>query len=259
MGMPRFFLAGQVVFLAGLSCVFGADASVTDGSDIPEKLMAFEAIVAEDRAELFAQDAATSTNAPISVPSLTNAAPGKSSGVQRPPMTKKQKFMQAMTALKINATRGEYTYAILSAESLALVDKSAAAQAALKDLITEFQALRSAQEAEAAKDVNKVLADATTAVLAAKDAKDLDATLMEIGEAMGRNHHGAFISANLVDADHFVKDWQTYLFDKTAGDKSNCLFDLKGLCSMGSTFRPIPRSQLLQLYQQAQDDTRRHP
>ncbi len=181
---------------------------------------------------------------------MTNNAPTASQ-----PVRKQNAIMHALAALRINATRGDYTDAMISAESLALVAKSPEAKTALNELIAYLSKLRAEQETQAALDVNAVLARASSAVVAAKKAKDLDPVLVDIGAAMDRNRIGTFTSthlaltAQLVDADRFIKEWQNYLFDKEAGNRQDCSGDLERLISMGETFRPIPRSQLLELYQ----------
>ena len=216
-------------------------------TNLPAKLMALEAIMAKERNQQ--QTSNGSSNAAVVAPIMSSDTSTASQ-----PVRKQNAVMHAQAALRINATRGDYTDAIISAESLALVAKSPKAKAALNDLIDYLSKLRAEQETQAALDVNDVLTHATAAVVSAKNAKDLDPVLIDIGAAMDRNRIGTFTSshlsltAQLADADRFIKEWQNYLFDKEAGNRQDCLGDLERLVSMGETFRPIPRSQLLELY-----------
>jgi len=212
--------------------------------------MALEAIMAKERNQQRQQS--DTSNSTASVPAMTNTALSAAQSVK-----KQNSVMHALAALRINATRADYTDAMISAESLALVAKSPEAKTALDDLIAYLSTLRAAQETKAAIDVKAVLARATEAVTAAKNAKDLDPVLVDIGAAMDRNRIGTFTSAHLaltsqlIDADRFIKEWQNYLFDNEAGDRQTCAGDLQRLTGMGETFRPIPRSRLLELYQSA--------
>jgi hypothetical protein len=266
MGTGRFLMVLRAVLFLGVSRLAWSDSPPADGSDIPEKIMAFEAIIAKDRKEMFPASPSSATNAPASMlPAVvTNAAVTNEAQGPRRPLKEQDKVMRIFGTLKINATRGDYTDALLSAESLALIDKSPAAQGALKDLIAEFLALRTAQERRVAADVDKVLADVTNAVVSAREPKDLDPILVEIAGAMVRKidpYTTTHISetSRLVDADRFAKNWQSYLFDKAAGDKQSCRFDLDELCRMNDTFRPLPRSQLLQLRHDLEAPPSLHP
>jgi hypothetical protein len=188
--------------------------------------------------------------------SATNSSPLDISSVVR----KQNRYMHAMAALRINVDREDYTDAIISAQSLATVDRSQKAQGCIDDLIAELQSLQSAQEKRATADVKTVLGHATAVVNKGSDPAEIDPLLVEIGAAMDRNRFGTFtpthlaLTSQLVDADRFLKQWQNYLADKKLNDKSACVDDLQRLCNMGETFRPIPRSQLLEWFRQARAD-----
>lgn len=239
-----------------------ADAPPEEGSDLPKLITAVRNIVAADEKLRSKDDESTNASAaqppdqneepPTNPTNTTNPGAVEASADART-AKRQNKFMRILGVLRINAARKDYTDAILSAEALQAGDKSPAAQSALSDLILRLHQLRDAQEATATRNVKTVLDRATQMILTSSDPKAFDSLLVEIGSVMDENRIGQFtpshlaVTSQLTDADRFIKDWQSYLIAKEAGQSAQAAEDLRQIATYTNTFRPVARSRLLEM------------
>jgi tetratricopeptide (TPR) repeat protein len=98
-----------------------------------------------------------------------------------------------------------------------------------------------------------VMDDATAAIQTKTDPRDFDPILAEIAQATTANYSNlggsSFRMADnqqLEAASRFVKQWQSYLMDKSIGHGQAAANDLQMLANGNYSFMPIPRSELLE-------------
>jgi hypothetical protein len=230
-----------------------ADAQPPSDADVMEKITSLEKIViAEEQAQSGAEmppAGQAATNTPGAETNTLATVPPEN-GMNRTPRA--VRFLHTMRSY---ALRKDYLNAINSAHNLETADASDAVQKALADLVPEMQKLNDEQLAQANGAVKSMLDHATAVIKASKAPKDLDALLVEIADAINQNRNGTFspakqsVQLQLEGAARFVREWQSYLADKAAGNAMQVTNDLRELANSNDGFFPIPRSEILAMAQ----------
>ena len=220
------------------------------GSDLDQKISALENLVLEDEQKQQAGATPATDATAVTPPATTNAAPAM------PTITFAQMgpAVRYVRSLRQDVARQSYTNAISAANNAAGADNSPAVQKAVADLLPLLQKAKDEQEASSKQELQGVqgLIDrATKVILSAKDPKELDPLVVEIGQAIAQNRSGVYApdrqatSTLLQEVSRFVKEWQSYLSDQASGNAMQAANDLRSLANMSDTYMPIPRSELL--------------
>ncbi|MCE0497861.1 MAG: hypothetical protein LV481_07950 [Methylacidiphilales bacterium] len=226
-----------VFFLAG-SIIMRAQTPTDNGTSLEQQLTALEKLVLQDEQPAPASPSSTSTtNSPSPV---LQATPEQGQAIRY------------FHALRQATLRKDFSNAIAAANNLAGADLSDAVQKAIATLLPQLQKLKDAQDADANEQLKSILDRATKAVISAKDPKELDPVLAEIGNAINQSRSGTngtsarqAIWLQLEGVSRFVQGWQSYLVDQNAGNAMQAANDLRNLTNGNDTFMPIPRSELL--------------
>jgi len=241
-----------VLLLAGAVAV-RAQAPSDAPTDLDQQLTAIEKLITQDAQSPApaAPSPSSATNAPATSLSATNS-PATNSPSPIPAMSADQlRSVRCVHTLQQAVKTKDFAKAILLANNLGSFDMSDAAQKALATIVPELQKLKDAQDAEGSEQSKSVLDRASKAVVIAKEAKDLDPVLADLAEAIKQSQGGRYGSdrqnayLQLQAAMRFVKGWQSYLIDQSAGNAMQAANDLRNLTNGNDTFMPIPRSEIL--------------
>jgi hypothetical protein len=229
-----------LVWLSGAALVSAQDAQ----KGLEDQINALQQIITHDLPGA-PETSAASTNTPSSVPP---ANPGPTITTEMPPQFRALRYYYA---LRQDFARKDFTNAINVANNLNAADPSPEMQSAIGAIVPQLQKLKDAQDAGASAQLKSALDRATQAVISAKDPKDLDPVLSELGAAIDQSRSGTYgglrqtAYLQLESASRFVKEWQSYLVDQAAGNSMQAANDLRNLANMSDTFMPIPRSEIL--------------
>jgi tetratricopeptide (TPR) repeat protein len=159
-----------------------------------------------------------------------------------------------VNSLRGNVEGKDFRNALTQAKLIAGADPSPEVQKAVEALIPALQAAEDAQTAEVKGKLKVILDQATQAVLTLKDSKDFDAVIGIVATAMDQARAGAYGNGwdrqlaftQLGGASRFLKEWQSYLIDQSAGNTQAAANDLRSLAAGNDSFMPIGRSELLE-------------
>ena len=245
MKIIRLVGVGAVLAAGGLTFL-RAQQPVDADADVQQKITALEKIIMQETPP-------AAPSAPAQ-PGGTNAAPvaPTAPGGEGIPITPAVRYFHV---LRQNALRRDYPNAIAAANNIAGADSNDAVQKILADLIPELQKLKDTKDAAISSRTKDLLDRATNAVKSAKDPKELDEIIAELGQAVAAsrsdfNNVESRTTYNQVNAAaSFIKEWQSYLADSASGNTMNASNDLRGLANRSDTFSfmPIPRSELLDM------------
>ena len=220
--------------------------------DLQQKITALEKLVMQDDQTQAAPTtpSAPQTNSPSAITNVAPSSPAVTT-ITLTPAGPESRAVRYFHALRQDAFRHDYNNAIVAANNLAGADPTDAVEKAVAEIVPEMQKLRDSQDA-GVKDQLKGLLDRTTkTILAAKDPKELDPVIAEVGQAIEQSHstppssdrQAVFLQLEAVN--RFVKEWQSYLSDQSAGNTMQAANELRNLANMTDTYMPIPRSELL--------------
>jgi hypothetical protein len=237
-----------LALLLGIAICLRAQTPSDSDSDLEKKISALENIVLQDAQQ---QAAPAQTPATPSTNGASATPPAMPTTLAPPVLTPAVRYVRS---LRQDVLRQSYVNAIGAANNAAGADNSAAVQKAVADILPLLQKLEDEQDAASKQQlqgIQGVVDRATQAITSAKDPKELDPVIRELGQAINENRSGRYTpdrqatSLQLESVNRFVKEWQSYLSDESAGNTMLATNDLRNLANMSDTYMPIPRSDLL--------------